>query len=253
MVQLKIDVPGKDVEDRFQQILSDIKKNGGVAEKVFQDMMLSEPEIRAQITADLRWDKYANSQATDQVLRELFTKNPEMFDGTMVRGRHILLTPPADAAAQQKAKAQLLLFKQQIEQKVAEGLAKLPPGTDNLTREKARTRLTEESFAEIARKESACPSKAQGGELGWFPRAGTMVEPFAQAAFALKPYEMTDAVVTKFGCHLILCTDRRPGKETKFEEVKEYVKEVYGDRLRDAITAQLRPQSKIVIGPPPKP
>src|SRR5262245_37494676 len=162
MTQLKIEVPPKEVDDRFQQICNDIKKQGGVLEKVFQEMMLTEPEVKAQIAADLRWDKYATSQATEAVLRDTFSKSPEMFDGTMVRARHILLPPAADAEGQQKAKAQLLLFKQQIEQKVAEGLAKLPQGTDNLTREKARARLTEESFAEIAKKESSCPSKVQG-------------------------------------------------------------------------------------------
>src|SRR5262249_34883055 len=137
MVQLKIEVAPKEIDDRFQQITADIKKQGGVVEKVFQEMMLSEQEIRAQITADLRWDRYAISQATEPVLKDMFTKNPEMFDGTMTRARHILLTPGADPQAQQKAKAQLQQFKQEVGQKVTEGLTKLPPGTDNLTREKA--------------------------------------------------------------------------------------------------------------------
>src|SRR5262249_15970589 len=146
-----------------------------------------------------------------------------------MRARHILLvTGPNDAQGAQKAKAQILLLKQQIEQRVAQELAKVPPTMDNLAREKTRVRLVEDTFADVARKESACPSKAQGGDLGWFPRAGSMVEPFAQAAFALKPYEMSDVVTTRFGCHLILATDRRAGKETKFEDVKDVVKELYG-------------------------
>ena len=47
-----------------------------------------------------------------------------------------------------------------------------------------------------------------------------MVEPFAKAAFALKPYEMTDVVATEFGYHLILVTARKQGTPKKFEEVK---------------------------------
>ena len=80
-----------------------------------------------------------------------------------------------------------------------------------------------------------------------------MVEPFAKAAFALKPYQMSDVVATKFGYHLILVTDRRAGKETKFDEVKEVVKDVYCDRLREELLAQLRSKAQIVIGGQTKP
>lgn len=253
LARANVDVSAKDVDDRFNQITADIRKQGNTVEKLLQELGLTEQEIKTQIQADLRWDKFANGQATEQVLRDTFTKNPEMFDGTMVRARHVLLTPAADAAAQQKARARLLLIKQQVEQKAAQELAKLPPQTDNLTREKAKTRLLEEAFAEAARNESACPSKGQGGDLGWFPRVGSMIEPFAQAAFALKTYEMSDAVATRFGLHLILATDRRPGKETKFEDVKDVVKEIYADRLREGMLAQLRPAAKITINTPGKP
>ena len=135
---------------------------------------------------------------------------------------------------------------------MARGLAQLPAGADNLAREKARAKLTEDAFAAIASKDSACPSKAQGGDLGYFLRAGTMVEPFAQAAFALKPYQMSDVVQTHLGYHLILATDRKPGKEVKFEDVKEEVKEVFFDRLRDLMVSRLRPRAQITINQAPK-
>ena len=124
---------------------------------------------------------------------------------------------------------------------------------DALVKEQARVKLLDEAFATAAREKSACPSKAQGGDVDWFPRSGGMVEPFAKAAFALKPYQVGDVVQTQFGYHLILVTDRRPGKETKFEDVKEDVKEVYGDRPRDTLVQRLRPAAKITVTPPPKP
>jgi parvulin-like peptidyl-prolyl isomerase len=254
LLQLKIDVPAKEVETRVEELREEVKKQGQPFDKVLQDLLLTEQELRVQITADLRWDKFVDAQVTDKVLREFFDKNPEMFDGTTVRARHILLSPPAnDVPAGEQAKAQLQAFRKQIEEDVAKGLAKLPADLDNLGREKARTRLIEEAFATLARDKSACPSQSQGGDLGWFPRAGNMVEPFAKAAFALKPFQMSDSVATQFGYHLILATDRRPGKETKFEDVKEAVREVYGERLREAICAQSRPRSKIVVNAAPKP
>ena len=72
--------------------------------------------------------------------------------------------------------------------------------------------------------------------------------PFARAAFALKPYQMSEPVATEFGHHLILAVDYRPGKDVKYENVKSYVLEVYGERLRDAVLAAYKGKSKIEVG-----
>jgi parvulin-like peptidyl-prolyl isomerase len=254
LVQLGVEVPRGDVDSRIQQVRDEIKKEGQTFEKVMEKLGISEEELRVQMTAELRWEKYCTAQATDKVLREVFDKNPEMFDGTMVRARHILLTPKAgDAQAVEQAKQSLRKFKQQCEEAAAAAVAKVPADADAQTREKARVRALEDAFADTAREESACPSRAQGGDLSWFPRTGSMVEPFAGAAFALKRNQMSDVVETSFGYHLILVTDRRQGKETKFEDVKDVVKEAYCDRLRETLCADLRPKAKIVITPVAKP
>ena len=88
--------------------------------------------------------------------------------------------------------------------------------------------------------------------MNWFgrnPHSSGIVEPFAKAAFALQPYQMSDVIKTKFGYHLILVTDRRSGHEVKFEEVKPQVKNVYGDRLREAVLTAMRPRAKIEMMP----
>jgi peptidyl-prolyl cis-trans isomerase C len=246
--QLRIEVSAKDVDGRLEEIRSEIKRGGQTLENVMQELMLTEQELRSQLAAELRWEKFVDAQANDKVLHELFDKNAEMFDGTMARARHILLTAPAgDPRAAEQAKLQLLHLKQQIEETAAKEVAKLPATTDNATREKIRNRALDDAFAELAGKHSACPSKEKGGDLGWFGRVGNMVEPFAKSAFALKPYQMSDVIATKFGYHLILVTDRRPGKETKFDEAKEIAKDVLRDRLREDLLAQLRAKAQIVI------
>jgi parvulin-like peptidyl-prolyl isomerase len=101
----------------------------------------------------------------------------------------------------------------------------------------------------LASQHSTCPSKADGGDLNWFPRAGTMVEPFAAAAFAMKPGQISDPVQTPFGLHLILVTARKTGQATKFDDVKEVVREAYSNKLRDSLVAQQRKTAKIVIAP----
>jgi peptidyl-prolyl cis-trans isomerase C len=59
-----------------------------------------------------------------------------------------------------------------------------------------------ESFDDMARIFSKCPSSRQGGDLGTFTR-GRMVEPFDEAVFALKPGELSQPVRTRFGYHII--------------------------------------------------
>ena len=60
------------------------------------------------------------------------------------------------------------------------------------------------SFEELAERFSKCPSAKQGGDLGDL-KPGRADEDFEDAAFALKPGEMTPKPVrTRFGYHIIL-------------------------------------------------
>lgn len=245
----KITYETKDVETRMTELKNEVKKHGQDYSKMLSELMLTEAELRSQIAADLRWEKYCKSQGTDAALNDFYGKHVEMFDGSMVRARHILLTPGADAAAQAQAKTQLVQIKTQIESQATADVAKLPNTADPLAREQARTKRLEELFSDQAGKISACPSKANGGDLSWFPRAGSMVEPFAAAAFSMKPGQISDPVQTTFGFHLILVSGRKPGAATKFEDVKDEVREIFCQRLRDDLVAQLRPTAKIAISP----
>ncbi len=58
------------------------------------------------------------------------------------------------------------------------------------------------TFEDLAKKFSKCPSGMRGGDLGEFGR-GRMVPAFEEAAFGLKPNEISAPVKTQFGYHLI--------------------------------------------------
>jgi peptidyl-prolyl cis-trans isomerase C len=245
----KVAADPKDVDARITEIKNEVKKQGQDYAKMLAELMLTEEELRNQVAADVRWEKYATAQATEPALKDMFAKHTEMFDGTMVRARHILLSPAADAASADRAKAQLMQIKAQMEQQVNAEVAKMPDAADPLARDQARVQKLTDLFGEQAKKLSTCPSKVDGGDLNWFPRAGSMVEPFAEAAFALKAGQMSEPIQTQFGYHLILVTGRKPGASTKFEEVKDEVREIFCQRLRDSLVAQQRAKAQLVITP----
>ncbi len=65
-----------------------------------------------------------------------------------------------------------------------------------------------ENFGDLAKRFSSCPSKRQGGDLGWFGR-GQMVKEFEDAAFNGKKGETVGPVKTQFGWHLIRIVDQK--------------------------------------------
>lgn len=90
-----------------------------------------------------------------------------------------------------KVRASHILVK--TEEEAKDLLAKLNEGAD---------------FGELAEEHSLCPSKRDGGDLGYFGK-GMMVKPFEDAAFSMEAGEVSQPVETQFGWHLIKLTDKQ--------------------------------------------
>lgn len=65
-----------------------------------------------------------------------------------------------------------------------------------------------ESFEDLAKEKSECPSREKGGDLGWFGR-GDMVPPFEKAVYSMDEGDISDPVETEFGWHIIKKTGEK--------------------------------------------
>ena len=80
-----------------------------------------------------------------------------------------------------------------------------------------------EGFAALAGELSLGPSASRGGDLGYF-LAEEMVQAFSDAAFALRPGELSVPVETEFGWHVIRLEDRRVVPPPSFEDLSEQIR-----------------------------
>ncbi|HYV34972.1 MAG TPA: peptidylprolyl isomerase, partial [Gemmataceae bacterium] len=183
--QMKVDVEAKDIDAHVAKLKTEIEAKGQKLEDVYKQLVITEADLRTQIRATLRWEKFIQQYATEKAVKDFFDGNKAIFDGSAVHAKHILIgVPPGSVQAAEDAKARVLLLKQQIETQVTQQLA-AAGNQDNLKLQKMRMELFEASFAAVATKESTCPTKSSGGDLGWFPRAGggRVTEAFAKEAF----------------------------------------------------------------------
>jgi len=164
---------------------------------------LTEAELKSQIEQVLAIQQLVDNKVAGKIIissdeiKAYYDSRPEAFrQPGEVMASHILIKVDAKADASKKAEARKKI--ENIQKKLKEG----------------------GDFAALAKEFSEGPSGVKGGDLGYFKR-GQMVKPFEDAAFALKPGEVSDIVETRFGYHLIKVIDKKPEKVIAFADVKD--------------------------------
>lgn len=134
---------------------------------------------------------------TDDQLRHYYDQNKDQFrTPERVHVRHILLKTTDKSPAQVTA----------VEAKAQDLLKQIKAGA---------------SFPDVASKYSEDPGSAvKGGDLGWIVRDQT-VKAFENAAFSLKPNELSGVIKTEYGFHIIQVLEKQDAHLKPFEEVKD--------------------------------
>jgi len=92
-------------------------------------------------------------------------------------------------------------------------------------------------FADYANRYSACPSKAQGGDLGFITKGQTVAE-FERAIFAMKPGIADRPIESRYGIHLVQIHERKEGQALSYELVKDRIRSYLGHLRKNQATQQ---------------
>lgn len=102
-----------------------------------------------------------------------------------------------------------------------------------------------EDFAKVAGEVSKDPGSGKdGGDLGWFTK-DRMVKEFAEAAFALKPGELSAPVKSQFGWHVIKLEGRRTKPAPALADVKDELSSYMQKKAQQELIMKLRAEAKI--------
>ncbi|HEU5046475.1 MAG TPA: peptidylprolyl isomerase [Rickettsiales bacterium] len=192
--------------DTFEQKIKDNVLRGVASEHIVEKEaekagVQNDPEVKERIAAAEKQiviqeflKQKAKQLVTDDKLKALYaerTKTPE----EEVHALHILVKTKEEAEA--------------LEKKLKKGA----------------------NFEELAKKNSTDPSSVNnGGDLGWFTK-DKMVPEFSQAAFSLKPGQVSDPIKSDFGWHIIKVEGRRQSTPPSFDQMKSHLAQELGNKV----------------------
>ncbi len=201
-----IQVGPEEIQTELDNFKKQFKDKSDFTKKI-SEMNYTEDMVKNQIKRTKTIRKLVDEKVmptitiSDETLKSYYDSHPKEFKvPERIRASHILVKVDAKATDAEKADAR----------KKIEGIkSKLDNGED---------------FAKLASENSDCPSSKKGGDLGSFSR-GQMVKPFEDAAFSLKPGEVSDIVETRFGYHIIKLAEKEDAKTLAYDDVKEKLKD----------------------------
>ncbi|MEL6766839.1 MAG: peptidylprolyl isomerase [Pseudomonadota bacterium] len=215
--QLPDEILGRGLIDQLidQTLLADKALEEGINDRASVQFQL-ENQMRA-VLAEAYMRAAVEERVNEEAIRaEYDARFADVEPETEVRASHILV---------------------ETEEQAAELKAELDGGAD---------------FAALAAEHGTDGTAQRGGDLGYFVM-NDMVQPFAEAAFALETGTVSEPVQTQFGWHLITVVDKRPRAAPAFEAVASDIAQELVQEAQRAVVAELREGAEVAVtepGPP---
>ena len=212
-------------EEELQRALEQLARQQGMEVADFRQALEQQGIAweSARDTAEVLRFKVKARKVSDEEVQSAYATEAQNAQHE-VRARHIFVPVPQNASAAQQAAAQA---------RAERALQRVKAG---------------ETFALVAREMSEGPTAKQGGDLGYF-RRGLMLPAIEQAAFSLKPGEVSPVIRTSSGYHLVLVEDRRAIPPKPLADVKEEIRNRLGSdsvfKERENYLATLRKTAQI--------
>lgn len=221
----RISVSRTDVEIRLEQLRKQVTARGMEWQRFLEQTGRDESAIREQIQLEIGLDLMIRPKLTPAVIAAGLERHKRELDGTRLRVSHIVLRP--DAARGDEAIAAATARAAAIRREIVQGVT---------------------TFDEAARRHSAGPSRARGGDLGWISRDAPLLDAFGKQAFALARGDVSKPFATPFGVHIVQVTAIEPGR-VAMEALRPKLETlIAGELLRETL-ARLRKSTPVSYSP----
>lgn len=217
--KLDIKVSEDEVEARVQAMIDEA---GG--ERRFLEILQKRGTNRVEFTEQMRRGRRVDKlvervtadvpdPGEDEIRRHFEEHQEEYSKSEQAQAQHILISPRDESAdAKQEALGRINTLRKRIEE-----------GAD---------------FSELAAAHSECPSgREAGGSLGWFGR-GAMVPEFDEAVFSMADGDLSQAIETQFGFHLIKRNGYQEASTPDLDDVHDQVLEFLRHVRRGEVLAE---------------
>jgi peptidyl-prolyl cis-trans isomerase C len=224
-------------EKEIAEILGAMKAQlptGVTMEDLLKKNKIDSVKMHDEIALNIRINKLVLQELggkikiSDKESTDFYNKNQDKFkQPESVHARHLLVAiAPGDTD----------MIKTEKKKKAEELRKQLATGAD---------------FADLAAKNSDCPSKQNGGDLGFFSR-GQMVKTFEDAAFSQEKNAIGPVVETDFGFHIIQVLEHKSAQVTKLDgetrkQITAFLERQKQEEAFSGLVKRLKADANIVV------